>query len=136
MNYNQQQKNVLLKTYEPLSQKQRISVISLYFFIVNGDQPSGLDFQKIERELDLFNLSTDCLSGYSGWDGIVEDLKPINKSLKEFIFISSLEFSYVNNRMSEQRMNQAEKRFSRLGITADKALELMAKARALKNDFF
>ena len=134
-NYNQKQKDILLKTYSSASKQQQISIIYLFASILKEEKPTKSDFEKLERELDLFNFKTDLLSGYNGWDEIVKDLNPLPTSLKEFIFINSMEFMYVDGKISQKRMNQAEKIFSRIGISPDKAMEILGKHKAFRNFF-
>ena len=133
-NYNQTQKDILLKTYSSASKQQQISIIYLFASILKEEKPTKSDFEKLERELDLFNFKMDLLSGYTGWDGIVKDLNPLPTSLKEFIFINSMEFMYVDGKLSQKRMNQAEKVFSRIGISSDKAMEILGKHKAFRNN--
>jgi hypothetical protein len=133
-NYNQTQKDILLKTYSSASKQQQISIIYLFASILKEEKPTKSDFEKLERELDLFNFKMDLLSGYNGWDGIVKDLNPLPTSLKEFIFINSMEFMYVDGKLSQKRMNQAEKVFSRIGISSDKAMEILGKHKAFRNN--
>ena len=133
-NYNQIQKDLLLKTYSSASKQQQISIIYLFASILKEEKPTKSDFEKLERELDLFNFKMDLLSGYNGWDGIVKDLNPLPASLKEFIFINSMEFMYVDGKISQKRMNQAEKVFSRIGISSDKAMEILGKHKAFRNN--
>jgi len=132
-NYSQKQKDILLKTYSSASKQQQISIIYLFASILKEEKPTKSDFEKLERELDLFNFKTDLLSGYNGWDEIVKDLNPLPTSLKEFIFINSMEFMYVDGKISQKRMNQAEKFFSRIGISPDKAMEILGKHKAFRN---
>ena len=132
-NYNQKQKDILLKTYSSASKQQQNSIIYLFASILKEEKPTKSDFEKLERELDLFNFKTDLLSGYNGWHEIVKDLNPLPTSLKEFIFINSMEFMYVDGKLSQKRMNQAEKVFSRIGISPDKAMEILGKHKAFRN---
>ena len=132
-NYNQKQKDILLKTYSSASKQQKISIIYLFASILKEEKPTKSDFEKLERELDLFNFKTDLLSGYNGWHEIVKDLNPLPTSLKEFIFINSMEFMYIDGKISQKRMNQAEKIFSRIGISPDKAMEILGKHKAFRN---
>ena len=133
-NYNQTQKDILLKTYSSASKQQQISIIYLFASILKEEKPTKSDFEKLERELDLFNFKMDLLSGYNGWHEIVKDLNPLPTSLKEFIFINSMEFMYIDGKISQKRMNQAEKVFSRIGISSDKAMEILGKHKAFRNN--
>jgi len=130
------EKNILLNKIKPLLNKQQqISLLCLHFSIINGYKPTNTDFEKMERDLKLLNLTFDSLKGYSGWDIAVNDLISIPQELKELIFLNSIEFLNVNGKLNEQRMNQAEKIFTKLGISSEKAMSILGKFMSLKKNF-
>ncbi len=133
--YTEAQKEILLNRFNTLSRKQRVSLVHLYFSIISVDKPTQSDFDKIERELDLFNLTLDSLSGYTGWDIAANDLIPLPQALKEFIFLCAIEFLYVDGRINEKRGDRFDKIFNKLGISEEKGMEIMEKARHLRNEF-
>ena len=134
--YTPEQKKVLLKTYVIATKQQRNSIISLFFSIISAKSPTKNDFEKIERCCDLFNVKIElALSKYSGWDGVVKDLNPLPKRLKEFLVIESMEYMFINDKFSPERMQQAAKIFEQIGISENKALEILAKHKANKDIF-
>jgi hypothetical protein len=134
--YTPEQKKVLLNIYANASKQQRNSIIMFFFYIIYDISPADNDFAKIERCCDLFNVKLEvAVSKYSGFGGIVTDLNPLPKSIKEFLVIESMEYMFINDKFSPERMQHAAKVFDGIGISEDKALEILAKHKAIKDKF-
>lgn len=130
------QKNILLNRLKPiLNKQQQISLVSLNFSIVSSYKPSNTDFEKIERDLKLLNLTLDSLKGYSGWDKAINNLISLPKEMKELIFMNSIEFLYVVGKLNKQRTDHAQKIFTKLGISSEQAMNILGKAKAFKKEF-
>lgn len=130
------QKNILLKRIKPiLNKQQQISLVSLNFSIVSSYKPTNTDFEKIERDLKLLNLTLDSLKGYSGWDKAINNLISLPKEMKELIFMNSIEFLYVVGKLNKQRTDHAQKIFTKLGISSKEAMNILGKVIAFKKEF-
>jgi len=132
------------KSYNPnevmlggLTANQKMSAINLLCLIARSD---GM-FTK--REIEYMNT---CYLGYSleqcssylnlsGNDGMLNDLKQLSSSQKDYLLVTAFELMLCDGKINETEKNVFEWAFENLGYTQDGMIEVMEKAMLLKRKF-
>ena len=133
--------NPISEIFSDLTTNQKMSVINLLLNIGVCDGEQGnqdMELQFLNNYVKILGVRSDSSMAYlenHGHEQIIEDLKSISKSQKEFLVVAAWEMITCDGRPNETELEFAGTIFNKIGVTDDQLVATIKKTTALMNHF-
>lgn len=136
------EENPISDMFSDLSTNQKMSVINLLLSIgvCDGDQGNeDNEIKYLNTYVKILDIRSDKSMAYldsHGQERIIEDLKSISKSQKEFLVLAAWEMITCDGRPNETELEVAGAFFEKIGISDEEFVATIEKTQALMKHFF
>jgi len=136
------EENPISNMLSDLSTNQKMSFMNLLLLVgsCDGDQSDqDKELQFLNSYVDMLNVRSDKSMAYLnsyGYQRIIDDLKTISKSQKEFMIAAAWDMIICDGRPNETEVNFTGAIFEKLGVSKEEFVGTIEKTQAIMKYFF
>jgi len=134
--------NPIYRVFSDLTANQKMSVINLFLCISLSDPEEEFNQKELDylsRYLDYLGLNKHRCNAYldsGGEQKIIDDLKTISQSQKEFLVIAVYEMLTSSGKTKDIKIYISTRIFAEIGVSEEKFTATILKTQTLMKQFF